>query len=163
MTLQNKVKQSGFTIVELLIVVVVIAILAAITIVAYNGIQNRAKSSAAQALANNVAKKAEAYNTVASTYGAFCQFKGGRTDSTGTAPYTTCSAGTPANAVGDEALLDTTTKAALRGTDPTDEKTVRYYMCDTGAGARVVYYDVNKSGGAGLVTINIGTSQTSCA
>jgi len=39
-------KQSGFTIVELLIVVVVIAILAAITIVAYNGIQNRAKSSA---------------------------------------------------------------------------------------------------------------------
>mgnify|MGYP001453149201 FL=1 len=163
MTLQNKVKQSGFTIVELLIVVVVIAILAAITIVAYNGIQNRAKSSAAQALANNVAKKAEAYNTVASTYGAFCQFKGGRTDSTGTAPYTTCSAGTPANAVGDEALLDTTTKAALRGTDPADEKTVRYYMCDTGAGARVVYYDVNKSGGAGLVTINIGTSQTSCA
>lgn len=38
-------KQSGFTIVELLIVVVVIAILAAITIVAYNGIQNRAKES----------------------------------------------------------------------------------------------------------------------
>ena len=59
MTLQNKVKQSGFTIVELLIVVVVIAILAAITIVAYNGIQNRAKSSAAQALANSVVKKAE--------------------------------------------------------------------------------------------------------
>lgn len=163
MTLQNKVKQSGFTIVELLIVVVVIAILAAITIVAYNGIQNRAKSSAAQALANNVAKKAEAYNTVASTYGAFCQFKEGRTDSTGTAPYTTCSAGTPANAVGNEALLDAATKAALSGANPTDEKTVRYYMCDTGAGARVVYYDVNKSGGAGLVTINIGTSQTSCA
>ena len=34
---------SGFTIVELLIVIVVIAILAAITIVAYNGIQDRAK------------------------------------------------------------------------------------------------------------------------
>lgn len=38
--------KQGFTIVELLIVVVVIAILAAITIVSYNGIQNRAKTSA---------------------------------------------------------------------------------------------------------------------
>lgn len=35
--------KQGFTIVELLIVIVVIAILAAITIVSYNGIQNRAK------------------------------------------------------------------------------------------------------------------------
>lgn len=38
--------KTGFTIVELLIVVVVIAILAAITIVAYNGIQSRAQNSA---------------------------------------------------------------------------------------------------------------------
>ena len=41
-----KQKQSGFTIVELLIVIVVIAILAAITIVAFNGVQDRAKKSA---------------------------------------------------------------------------------------------------------------------
>ncbi len=46
--------RSGFTIVELLIVVVVIAILAAITIVAYNGIQNQAHDSSIQSdLANN--------------------------------------------------------------------------------------------------------------
>lgn len=36
---------SGFTIVELLIVIVVIAILAAISIVAYNGIQTRARNT----------------------------------------------------------------------------------------------------------------------
>ena len=38
-------QKSGFTIVELLIVIVVIAILAAISIVAYNGIQARAENS----------------------------------------------------------------------------------------------------------------------
>lgn len=36
---------TGFTIVELLIVIVVIAILAAISVVAYNGIQQRARNS----------------------------------------------------------------------------------------------------------------------
>ncbi len=57
----NRWDKRGFTIVELLIVVVVIAILAAITIVAFNGIQNRAKASAAQASASQAVKKALAY------------------------------------------------------------------------------------------------------
>jgi len=45
---KNKHVQARFTIVELLIVVIVIAILAAITIVAYNGIRDRASDSAAK-------------------------------------------------------------------------------------------------------------------
>ena len=63
-----KTKDQGFTIVELLIVVVVIAILAAITIVSYNGITNRANASAASSLAASVGKKAEAYNAEESRY-----------------------------------------------------------------------------------------------
>lgn len=57
----SRKKQTGFTIVELLIVVVVIAILAAITIVAYNGITNRAKDSAVRSTLTSTAKKIEAY------------------------------------------------------------------------------------------------------
>lgn len=57
-TPQNK---HGFTIVELLIVVVVIAILAAITIVAFNGIQNRARDSSRDTAVKSIQKALEMY------------------------------------------------------------------------------------------------------
>jgi len=61
-------KQTGFTIVELLIVVVVIAILAAITIVSYTGIQNRAADAAVQSDLNALIKKAGIYQADNSRY-----------------------------------------------------------------------------------------------
>lgn len=51
-----KKSTSGFTIVELLIVIVVIAILATISIVAYNGIQERGRASKIQADLTSLAK-----------------------------------------------------------------------------------------------------------
>jgi len=51
-----KNRNTGFTIVELLIVIVVIAILAAISIVAYNGIQQRANDAQIKAAANDIQK-----------------------------------------------------------------------------------------------------------
>jgi prepilin-type N-terminal cleavage/methylation domain-containing protein len=68
MTFNSIKKERGFTIVELLIVIVVIGILAAITIVAYNGVQSRARNSAAQSAAENVAKKLEAFNAATGAY-----------------------------------------------------------------------------------------------
>lgn len=64
---QNK----GFTIVELLIVVVVIAILAAITIVSYNGIQSRAQQSRYNQTAQTILKKIEIYKTSTGAYPVF--------------------------------------------------------------------------------------------
>lgn len=52
---------SGFTIVELLIVVVVIAILAAITIVSYNGISQRAKNAQLLATVDGYTKALQLY------------------------------------------------------------------------------------------------------
>lgn len=61
-------RQRGFTIVELLIVIVIIGILAAITIVAYNGIQQRAKESALKSDLASVARKMSADNALNGGY-----------------------------------------------------------------------------------------------
>jgi general secretion pathway protein G len=54
-------QQTGFTIVELLIVIVVIGILAAITIVAYNGMQDRARTNGRIVDLKNIQKSIELY------------------------------------------------------------------------------------------------------
>lgn len=61
-------RKTGFTIVELLIVIVVITILAAITIVTYKGVQNRVNDTMVQNDLNNFAKKMELYKADNGTY-----------------------------------------------------------------------------------------------
>ena len=61
-----RINKSGFTIVELLIVIVIIAILAAITVVAYNGIQERARDSARK---SDLAQLAKLYSTYSVDHG----------------------------------------------------------------------------------------------
>jgi len=61
-------KRVGFTIVELLIVIVVIGILAAITMVAFNGVQDRARAASVAAAVDAYAKGLEMYRIEAGTY-----------------------------------------------------------------------------------------------
>lgn len=59
---------SGFTIVELLIVIVIIAILAAITVVAFNGVQQRARESSVKSALSQAQRKLETYKVDNSGY-----------------------------------------------------------------------------------------------
>jgi prepilin-type N-terminal cleavage/methylation domain-containing protein len=61
-------KNRGFTIVELLVVIVVIGVLAAITIVSFTGISQRAVVAAIQSDLSNASKQLKIYNT---TYGSY--------------------------------------------------------------------------------------------
>jgi type II secretion system protein G len=63
-----RTKNPGFTIVELLIVVVVIGILAAIVIVAYNGIQTTARDNVRKADLKTLATAIESYYAVNGNY-----------------------------------------------------------------------------------------------
>ncbi len=146
-----KTNTKGFTIVELLIVIVVIGILAAITIVAFNGIQTRGRDSAAQSLGNSILKKAEAYNSVSGAYPTFDEFQNNRTLGTTT--------GT--NTGPQEARLDTT--SSISASDPADTNArtdvVRYARCTAATGAKVTY----RAPGSTLTTLNLGTATGTAA
>lgn len=127
--IKNIRRDRGFTIVELLIVIVVIAILAAIVIVAYNGVQNRAKTTSAQTAAATVQKKIEAYNAAAGSY---------PTD-TSNAAYTTTLNGQ------NESTLTSTGISLGTPSATNGQKTVKVSLCSTSGatGYKVEYWDFN--------------------
>lgn len=109
-------KQKGFTIVELLIVIVVIGILAAISIVAYNGVTQKARDDGRLTDARSLVNAAASYQAEEGSWPTIAQVQdyktvkltGNAADATkvtATAPtstakdvygYTICSTGTPA-------------------------------------------------------------------
>lgn len=162
MSLTNiKAKNQGFTIVELLIVVVVIAILAAITIVSYNGITNRANASAAQATAASLQKKAELYMADGPT-GQYPKSLADMTnsDDTGKSYYA--------------AGISVTATPGTAPTAANGKNTVQYQPCGTFssgtavanmtsvAGAKIVWWDFTKTTSQ-ATTIELGDTSGTCA
>lgn len=162
----KKIQQKGFTIVELLIVIVVIAILAAISIVAYNGIQNRARTSSAQTAASNAVKKAGIYQATESSFP--------------TAP----SALTGAATTKEYRLDGVTFASAALSVAPATPATVAFYLCGiraagtdtaptttaqiaTTTGVRVNYWSWTDDNGnsnltTGTVSGTVGTQNVGC-
>lgn len=67
MNMKN-IKQTGFTLVELMIVIVVIGILAGLTFVSYVNVQSTAGSNAAKGAASGMQRKIEAYASNANSF-----------------------------------------------------------------------------------------------
>ncbi len=155
----TKTIKKGFTIVELLIVIVVIGILAGIVVVTYNGVQNKTKTTAAEAVAKEIRDKAEAFSAEVSTYPTFAQLK--------TASINPTDANTAGTELVNVAKLSTKTKAAIVTSDatidtnaitnkagwndsskPKNKEKVSYIQCTTGSGsnlkvtgAAIYFYD----------------------
>ena len=150
--LNTKIKQSGFTIVELLIVIVVIAILAAISIVAYNGIQNRGKASSAQSAANSLDKKIEVYNAVNSQYPITTStITGAGVQGTVTTATTSDWYSAPNSAFTTAALPANTGGLWASTAAPTDPKVV-YYTNYTTSGGCAWWYDYQNTTWKGIST-----------
>ncbi len=136
--------QRGFTIVELLIVIVVIAILAAITIVSYNGITARANTSSAQSAASTVIKKVEAYAADINTSG----YPTSRSALTGSG-----ASSAPYYITGITLSPSDLTSAPTNGPD-----TVAVFRCST-TGMAVDYWDYSNNTAA-RITTGTGCSTT---
>jgi prepilin-type N-terminal cleavage/methylation domain-containing protein len=147
--------ERGFTIVELLIVIVVIAILATITIVAYSGITSRANNTKAQAQAASVQKVAEAFNADNGRYPAsLAEFTAGSLSTKLPSGVTVIS-----GLAGTSGTVFTGTDPLIAITAANKANTITYscfITCTNSTGGRINYWDFQTAAKA-ATTIYVGS------
>ena len=139
----SQTKQKGFTIVELLIVIVIIGILAAISIVAYNGVTQKARDDRRVTNARNLANAAASYQAENGTWPTVTQVQG----------YSTV------KLTGDAA---DSAKVTATAPSSTTADNYGYVVCSSG-GVRVQYWREVAGGTgepAGLNTVSTGNVTT---
>ena len=146
----SKITQKGFTIVELLIVIVIIAILAAISMAAYTNITARANNSTAAATAKAVRDVAVTFQGTNAAYPTTrAQFVSGHNGDVANAiaklPSDITFVANAANQHGATTATAGATVQALTGATAT--KTVTVYPCGGSpvTGLRVYYKDFSSS------------------
>ena len=137
--IKNNQKKSGFTIVELLVVIVVIGILAAITIVSYTGITAKANTAKAQSNAQSAQQVIEVY--AADNSGAYPATLAAISGYSGTTKM-------PA---------DITVSGGLAATSA-DGTTVIRYATDGTTGGKLSYWDATSGGSS--KTIYLGAAKS---
>ena len=132
---QPRRPKEGFTIVELLVVLVIIATLITITSIAYRSVQARSRSASASSLAGMVTKKAESWYYALGAYPTYTQLSTGKINS----------GDTTLTGPAESRITDATgTLLNAASVDPTNEKQVAYRPCTAG-GAQVEWYDATTS------------------
>lgn len=142
--MSKKTTAKGFTIVELLIVIVVMGILATIVIVTYQGVQDKANTTKNQSNAKEVIAKAEAYNSLETGY------------PTDVAVFSADDADSTVKLSGEVTgvlNLSTATNGAASTYTKETRKNIYYRVCTTDGsdtGIRVEYWDYDKKQSANI-------------
>lgn len=143
----------GFTIVELLIVIVVIGILAAITVVSYTGISQRAKTARSLSTAEQVKTKATVWNTLLGSYPDLAQL---RTNSV-SPPDIDTAGGNSGPTEAKLSSLGVAMGATIDATRANNGDTVYYAPCWDGtmlSGANISYWNYSTNSAVNIVTGN---------
>lgn len=164
MKLQTKNNERGFTIVELLIVIIVIGILATLVLVAYSNVQAQARDTKRQADATSIRDAATVLKNGTVNAGSLPQItNSGFTSDINANTNVQLDAALMANVnVGYTAATNNT--AGTGGPTSTNPERYLIQYCPlvsgttaaTATGFKVTYWQETKSGGAGTQTLFVG-------